>query len=364
MILFRYVLREYLKYVTGTVLLCLFLFILFDFIHKTTNYFARYEPSVDLILRYYVYQIPFQLVQIFPIASLLSSVVVMVLLNRSHEIAAMRAAGMTPLRMAAPLCAGGCLLMLCSFLLGELVVPLTSLKMRFVTEVLIEGGEVFATDKGAHWVRDGDKIFHFQEYDHSLMALSGIRLLSIREPFLPGQSLHAKSARWLGEQKLWRMEGARRLWFDAEGQLIRTDPIGSLEMELPVAPEKLNADRRLPDEMSLAELGERIRHGASLGADVLDLRIAWHVKLAYPLASLLISLIGLSFGYRSERKTEAVRSILLAFAMGISYWFVLSAARALAGAGDLPPFLAGWLANIMIAIVVGLQLWHVHRIRA
>ena len=363
MILFKYVLREYLKYVAGTVLLCLFLFILFDFIHKTTNYFARYEPAADLIFRFYLYQVPFQLVQIFPIASLLASVVTMVLLNRSNEVSAMRAAGMTPARIAAPLGAGGLLLTFCSVLLGEVIVPQTSGKMHFVTDVLIEGEEAFATDKSAHWVRSGDKIFHFRDYDHHLKTLSDIRLVSVGESFLPSNALHAMSARWIAARDMWQLKKVRQVSFNAGGELIDIESSSDLMEALPVRPEKLSADRRLPDEMSLSELGDRISHGARLGANVLELRIAWHVKLAYPLAAFLISLIGITFGYRSERTTETVKSILLAFGLGISYWFVLSAARALAGAGDLPPFLAGWLANLMICGVLGMQLWRAHRIQ-
>ena len=363
MILFRYVLKEFLKYVIGTVVLCLFLFILFDFIHKTTNYFARYEPGADLILKFYLYQVPFQLVQIFPIASLLSSVVTMVLLNRSNEVSAMRAAGMTPLRVAAPLAAGGLLLTLASVILGELIVPYTSGKMHFVTDVLIEGEDAFATDKSAHWVRSGNQIFHFRDYDHHLQTLSGIRLVTAREPFLPGEAIHAKKAVWLDKEEIWELRNVRMIRLQDQGTLKGTDMLDTLKVSLPVKPEKLSAERRLPDEMSLWELGDRINSGAKVGADVLDLKIAWHVKLAYPLAAFLISLIGIKFGYRSERTTETVKSILLAFGMGISYWFILSAARALAGAGDLPPLLAGWLANIMICIIVGMQLWRVHRIQ-
>jgi lipopolysaccharide export system permease protein len=91
--LFWYIFKDYLKYVIGTLVLCMFLFVLFDFIHKTTKYFAQYKPSSDLIFQMYLYQLPMHISQALPIASLLASVITMVLLSRTNEITAMRAAG-------------------------------------------------------------------------------------------------------------------------------------------------------------------------------------------------------------------------------------------------------------------------------
>ena len=117
MILFGYVLKDFLKFVFGTLILCVFLFLLFDFIHKTTRYIPRYNPETKHLIQYYIFMIPNLIQQALPIASLLSGVICMVLLSRSNEITAMRAAGMGPLRIGAPIAFGGLLLSLGSFLL-------------------------------------------------------------------------------------------------------------------------------------------------------------------------------------------------------------------------------------------------------
>ena len=84
MTVFLYILRDYLKYVFGTVLLTVFLFILFDFIHKTTQYFPKYNPTTKVIIKFYALQIPLQVMQALPIAALLPGVVTMVLLSRTN----------------------------------------------------------------------------------------------------------------------------------------------------------------------------------------------------------------------------------------------------------------------------------------
>lgn len=361
MIIFRYVIKEFFKFVTGTVILCVFLFMLFDFIHKATTYFAKYQPSAELIAKFYFFQLPFQLSQIFPIASLLSSVIVMVLLGRNNEITAMRAAGMNPFQIALPLGCGGLILTILSYFLNEVVIPATAQKSHFIAKVLIEGEEVHGINAQAHWIRQKKDIFHFEDYDHSNQILHKIKLLDIKHPFYPSEAIHAKKARYIPDKKKWKLEDVDRIIIDPKGHAHTSEVQDGLVITLPVDPNKLNIDRRLPDEIALDELSERIFNDSKKGIDVLSLRIAWHVKLAFPLAAFLISLLGLKFGYRSERTTETVKSILMAFAIGISYWFILSASRALASAGDIPPLLAGWLANLVILSVVVQQFFKISR---
>ena len=90
------------------------------------------------------------------------------------------------------------------------------------------------------------------------------------------------------------------------------------------------------------------RHGA-----LFDL----HGKLAYPFAAFVVSLIGLKFGYKSEQTTGTAGGVLLAFCIGISYWFVMSAGRALGLRGGLPPFVAAWLANAVILGIIMFDAW-------
>ena len=120
MTLFFYVLKDYFKYVLGTLSLTVFLFMMFDFIHKTTGYIPKYQPSFFLIAKLYFFQIPSLLVQSIPIASLLASVITMVLLSRTNEVTAMRAVGMGPLRVGMPVALGGGLYLLSPHFLARL----------------------------------------------------------------------------------------------------------------------------------------------------------------------------------------------------------------------------------------------------
>jgi lipopolysaccharide export system permease protein len=132
-------------------------------------------------------------------------------------------------------------------------------------------------------------------------------------------------------------------------------------VSLPVNPQKLKLDLRAPFELSSSEIGSIIETGQQIKGDILSYRIAWHMKFAYPLAAFLISFLGLRFGYQSERTSETIRGLFLALILALSYWFILSASKALCSSGNLHPFFAGWLANAWVALVVFWQFWHLDR---
>lgn len=360
--LFLYILREYLKYVIGTIVLTVFLFVLFDFIHKTTKYFAEYKPSTENILRFYVFQIPAQVMQALPIAGLLASVICMILLSRTNEITAMRAAGMGPPQIGAPLAAGGLILSVLSLVMGELLVPPFAQKVHYIQQVLIEKEKDEGLAEGAKWLRDGQNLVNFSDFDSLTGTLTKVRLVEVRPNFRPIQAIEAEKGVFSPDTKKWLLSGIRVLHFKRNGTLERIEQKSSIEIGLPLEPKKLKRDRRKPNELSLKELNELVQRGEQSGADVVPYKVELHGKLAYPFAAFVVSLIGLKFGYKSERATETAKGVLLAFFIGISYWFVLSAARALGLRGDVHPFIAAWLPNVVILGVIGFEAWMARRL--
>jgi lipopolysaccharide export system permease protein len=349
-----------LKYVIGTVVLTLFLFTLFDFIHKSTKYFVEHDPETSSIILYYLYQTPAQILQALPIAALMASVIAMVLLSRTNEITAMRAAGMGPLKIGAPLAAGGLLLSFLALFLGEIVVPKLSQKKHYVQDVLIEGNDEEEIAQGARWVRDKQTLINFKSYDAVTQKLESIKIVEVRPNFRPKQTLEAESAEYVQSTKKWMLENIKVTHFQRDGTLDRIEHRDDHSIAIPVEPKKLRKERRDSNELSIIELNEMVRRGDASGSDTTDFKVDYHLKFAYPFAAFVVSLIGLKFGYRSERATETAKGVLFAFMIGIGYWFFLNAGRALGQRGSIHPFVAAWMANV---VVLGLTLWDSWRAR-
>ncbi len=355
--LFLYVFRDYMKYVIGSIALCVFLFVMFDFIHKTTKYFDRYQPSTKLIVQYYFYQIPNLLNQALPIASLLASVVCMVLLSRTNEITAMRAAGMGPLRVGLPVALGGLTLSLISLIVGEVVVPRTSDRMHYVKEVQIEGDVGGDSVIGSSWIRDHNRLINFREYDPISMSLNHVRIIHTGINFRAKENLEAESATYDAQTDQWQLNKVKILYFRPNGTLAHAEKREFQVQPLPIDPKKLKRDRRAANERSLRELYDLVGRGERSGADISSYKVDMHVKFAFHFAAFVVALMGLKFGYRSERSFETARSVLIALAIGISYWFILNAGIALARRDVLPPIIGAWMANVAIFSIASFEIW-------
>jgi lipopolysaccharide export system permease protein len=360
--LFLYILRDYLKYVAGALVLSLFLFILFDFIHRTTRYFPRYKPSAELILKMYAFQIPSQLLQALPIASLLASVVCMVLLGRTNELTAMRSVGIGPVRLAQPLLCGGAILAVAGWFLNEVIVPVSADRLHYVQEVQIEGVPSFEIAQGVSWVSQGDTIYDFGFYDTESQGFKKIRISRLYENFSPKQSIEAQTAKSLGTGQQWELRNVTTSDFNRDGAIVRQYRQPEVILDLPVDVSKLRKERRLPSEMSRRELGALIKSSENSGRDILPLKVDYHLKLAFPFAALVVSLLGLKFMYSSERTAETARSILAAFGIGMSYWFLLNAFLAFGRRGNLSPWASAWAANAILLVVVVTDAWRARSI--
>lgn len=351
MTLFFYVLRDFFRFVFGTLLLVLFLFVLFDFLHKTTRYIPRYNPEALVLIRYYIYQLPSLLVQALPIASLLSSVISMVLLSRSNEITAMRAAGMSSIQISLPLFIGGGLLSVCSIALGEWIQPYTSSRMHYVQEIEIEKLNEGPLVEGVRWLRSGSMLYNFRDFDPSVSRIYGLKVIELGPSFRPQKMMESSFADFDPIEKLWRLDKVKVKFFWPNGTISYSENKAELWLDIPLEPRQLERDRRENSEMSVIELYRLVEKGRRSGVDTLDLQVDMHVKLAFHFASLVVCLMGLKFGYKSERVSETAKGVLIAIGIGVSYWFVLNSGRALAKRGSLPPLIGSWVANVVIMAI-------------
>ena len=353
--LFFYVFRDYVKYTMVTISLCLFLFVLFDFIHKTTNYFSLYKPSFQLILQLYLYQIPIFFIQAAPIASLLSSVVTMVMLSRSNEVSAMRAVGLGPLGIIKPLAIGGMVLSILSLCVSEWILPRTAAKLREIQEVNIEGRSDSSRKSSSHWQKNGNKILSFREIDLSNSKIIGAEIIELSPDFHPLRIYHAEIGTIDSAKGEIFFDEAKVLQLGHSGRIVSSKSQVNVNIEFSLSSDKLVKDRRQPEELSSRELKRFIVRRESNGLETLTYKVEYHSKFSFAFAAFFVSFIGLNLAYLSERSTKTAKHVLAAFGVGISYWFILNWSKAVGKSGDLTPLVSAWLANFVVLGIVLLQ---------
>ena len=354
--LFFYIFRRYCSYMLAVIALCLFLFVFFDFSHRATVFFSQVNPPSRDIAMFYFYQLPFLIVQALPVSALLAAVLTMLVLGRSHEITAMRAAGAGVLRLAMPLLAGGVLCSMLGVVAGEWVVPVSSAKMRRLEAQM--AGDTAYRDKKHVWLKSGKSIFRYRAYDPYRQQLLGLKQIHLhdnlgvrtittatRADYRDAEGSE-KAANKTHERSEWLLHETHTWHYDQHGLLQERGENSRLVTSLPFKLDWLQREQRRPLEMPRTELLQLIATLQARGEDTLSQRVDLHLKLAYPCTALFVVLLGLRFGFFYPR--HALHGVLATFALGFAYWLLLGISTTLGRVGALTPLTSAWLANAVL----------------
>ena len=359
-----YVAASYVKILSLTLVLSVFLFTILDLIGKANRYFTAYDPQLGHLALYYFYQSPFQIVQALPIASLVGAIVTMVGLSRNNETTAVFAAGMSPLRLLRAFVVSSLLLSFLAVIANEFLIPKSAYRMHHVKSVLIEKQADDQLAGGVRWKKDRNIFYSYGSFDSKTQTLRQIEALEMdKKEYHIRRQWSADSGLFQPSKNDWLLNDLRVVKFDDKGIASEISRKDFLLFPLPFKPDQLLKDRRDINEYSFSELADLIEMTKKSGAASAPMEVAFHVKLGYAFASLMMVFMAIPFSSLSERKTEIVKSIMGVFAVAFSYWFVLAATRAMANNNLFPTAFGGWTANLFLA-VAGFRMYRNSRRRS
>jgi lipopolysaccharide export LptBFGC system permease protein LptF len=111
-------------------------------------------------------------------------------------------------------------------------------------------------------------------------------------------------------------------------------------------PSYFTREERPSDTMSFPELRAHIASLEALGFDTLKLQVQLHRKLAFPMAAVVMILLGIPFSFVVGRR-GALYGVATSLVVAIVYWAVMETFQALGDNAILPPSLAAWAPNLI-----------------
>jgi lipopolysaccharide export system permease protein len=347
-ILFRYILREYLKMFVMCFAGLMTIYLVVDFFEKLRR-FLRYDVQLWAMVEYFLLKIPFISFQVAPFAVLVATILTLGVLSRSHEITAMRSCGISLYRIASPLIGFGLIVSLALLSLSTVLIPLTNRQADYVVKTKIERKILPATFKADRpWVRVGTQaLMNMDVVDPDGTTLRGIRLYQLGPEFRLTAVIDAKILRH-GPEGWTLIDGVQRaLLPDGE---VTAEPFERRHIELSQTPEDFQIWlSREPEEMTLGALRNHVERLLKDGANVARLMTDYHGRIAVPFVSLVMVVVGIALSQRRSgvRGGGMAVGIGQALAIGILYWATHSVAIALGRTSVLEPVLAGWMANLL-----------------
>ena len=351
----RYVLRRFLGFYGLALLYLVGLFLLLDFVGRLDQFLEARETirragwSLGAAMfQYYAASVPLIVLQVAPFVTVMGACMALVDLRRWNELYPMMEAGRSLARVLAPIVAFAALLTVALVAAYEGVAPL-AVKARIRVEQAMEDEDSRVTHRLPH-VRDGaGNTWSIEGWDPATLTLAGARAAPFRAG---GRTYDAVSV----PRMTWRAEaGGKGAWIPAGGTLLLPgERPGADDGTVAVPPGRPLPTDLAPADIELARLSEALEGLSTESLRLLRdchptlryLTVLLHRRVTYPLANLVLLLVGVPLVLRWQGASLFL-SVIAALCVCAGYFVLDSIACDLGGRGVLPAGVATWLATIL-----------------
>ncbi|MFZ5997070.1 MAG: LptF/LptG family permease [Nitrospirota bacterium] len=352
----RLYIKEFLKSLVVLGLGIALIFSIMGFIDKIDD-FMPHRPSAVLLLKYIGLTIPKYLNYLMAMATLLSSLFIFSQAIKRKEIVVIKAAAGRMKKILLPFVGIGIALTLFGFVLGEIIVPLTSKEVRAVKNQITKKKKGVTFKEGSLYMRAKDgSIVRIGLYLPEQNISQEVSIFKFDAGGLK-ERVDAETAEWAGDT--WKLKNVALL--DVASGKVTT----MVELLYPSieSPKIFQEDMWEISEMTMPELIQYQKRLTTAGFKNPKLTVDISSRLSYPLINLFMLLLGIALSVGGEQK--ALKSLIparfsthggiiaagLGLLISLIYWFSYSLFLSLGYAGALPPIIAPWIVPALFAVI-------------
>ncbi len=360
LILDDYVLRNFLGYLVLILASFLVLVLIFTFFELLSDIVRNRIPLVT-VGEYLLNEMPTLLYTVTPLAVLLAVLVTFGLLQKSNEITAMKATGISIYRTTVPVLVISAFLAGGLFLLEESYLPYANTRVETLRN-FIKGKPAQTYHRpGRKWIfGQNNVIYYYEFYDPDRDQFGSISSFEFDpHTFQITKRVYAASAHWEESLQKWVFERGWECSFRkrlANNQSFPEKPFEKFSRfdvstfaEFNEHPSYFKKEIRQSSEMNYEELRAYIRDLQQSGFDVVRLRVQLQKKLAFPLITLVMAILAIPFALSAGRR-GALTGVAVALLIGVVYWMTSGLFEAMGNVNQLPAALAAWSPDIIFGM--------------
>jgi len=345
----RYILRNFLRWLTLSFAVFIGLFYLIHFFEKVDELFSN-DAHIRHFIRYLLYMTPSIATQILPVAALLAVFATLGGLSRSNELTSMSAGGMSLGQIVRPLFVSGLLLCLLALFSSNLLVPYANKRADYLMKIKIKGlmsPVVYQSEN--LFFRDGNQILQAASSHPGEKRVKGISIFTFDDEFALTERKDATEATYRDQQ--WTFSDLTVRSFSDQGRVLSgTQNFPSRQLPLQRKPIDFLERSLESSNMSLFELSRHVDKLTVEGFNPLQYRVDFHYRLAEAATSLIMVLVAVPFALQRGRYSNLSVGIVITLTLCMVYFVCQSMLLAFGYAGILPPVVAAWSTNLMFAL--------------
>jgi LPS export ABC transporter permease LptG/LPS export ABC transporter permease LptF len=330
-------------------------FLVIDRVYQLTDLVITKSVPFRMVLGLLVFMLPGVLALTVPMALLVAVLLAGGRLAGDLEIAALKASGVSPLRVLAPFFAVALVVSAAVAVLTLLLAPASSGAFQNQLFRILQTKATTGIKERTFSASFNQMVMYVDDISASQVALRGLLVSDERNPKL-SRIIVAREGRLFSDAKTRRVtmrfiDGAISETDAGDSRRFRLTGFTLYDLNLPLENPQRAAERieKPEKEMSLRALRESIADLKRQGQIVTPLQVEMHKRFSLPVAAVVFVLVSFPLGIRTHRggRTLALGSSL---AIVVAYYVMHTFLEGAALRGSLPVVVAMWLPNAIFGV--------------
>lgn len=375
-ILTRHLSKEILLSTTFVLVALVALIAFFDLVSQARDIGNRYSISMALFLT--MLKLPSRLYEVMPIAVLLGAVYTMSRLASNSEFTIMRVSGLSPLRLASMMTVPALVLIAATYVLGEWITPAADMMRNDMDNILFDRKLSARGYASGVWVKDNVQNGEASQAAvrfvnvHNLIAGEHSRTGAWRVFEFDREGdlirvLHAPEANYIAGRG-WHLKDAKvetlpKITDDETPVVEKSTSRSSVDLVLPseMRPDILGVLTIKPERMGISDLWQYIAHLKETHQTTDRYRVAFWLKVFYPLAIFVMLAVAMPFAYLNARSGGVSIKIFGGLMIGISFYALNNIFSFLGILNTWPPMLVAVVPTFVMLVCASCALWFLER---
>ncbi|MEI0531958.1 LptF/LptG family permease [Brachyspira pilosicoli] len=339
-----YLLKEFLSMFIGSLILFVILVTIADLSSKL-SYYTEHPENMKYFIIYHLARTPHNLYYLFPIALMFSSTYVLGTFVKNKEMLAVQNSGISLFKFSSPIFI--IVIALCLGLIGFwqfVAAPMN--KISFEANDLGRGNKKGEYTGALNIFGANNYIYFIENFNFNDNYLTNTIIVKLKEDGAIAMRISSPSVRWNDKERKWYAETGILAEFSDEKN-ISVREITNYQLDVLERPEHF-MNRPLLDSMSLTEEMHWIKLRKEVNLNTNTLETDFHYRISYCFSGFIIVLLASLFSKFSTQSVLVV-SLVMVIMVALLYYSILMMFRSLGDGGNMNPFIAAWMPNIIFA---------------
>lgn len=322
--------------------------------------FGQGDYSFGHALLYLALQTPRRAYESFPMAAVIGSVLALGAHAAKSELVALRAAGLSPLRIGSTALLAVTMVIVPLMVATETLIPAAEQRAQALKLAAMQR-EVTLAGGANVWAREAAEVFNAQGGERrvvdgrTVLVFNQVRVFAFDPQGRLAWIQQAEEADY-DETRGWELRDVKRTTFSARS--VTVESFDTQTWATALRPGAIEASLQHPDLLSTVALGERVDQLRRNGLDAGTLREAYWARWFFPLTTLALVFAALPFAFGQQRSGGFGQRLFIGIVFALVARLVQPLLVNLAKAYQWPIVLA-YLLPVLVLVALGA--WWIRR---